>query len=73
MSCSQVLYAAVERPLKDSRVPVGTPEEIAVTMDPLMESHRAKRADVLKDANDIPTGSSPMAQTARSRGATPFP
>ncbi len=28
----------------------------------LSESHRAKRADVWKNAKEIPTGSSPMAQ-----------
>ena len=57
MSCSQVLYAIVVRSLQDSRVPVGTPEEIAVGMDPVLVDGEP-RADVLKDTNDIPTGSS---------------
>jgi hypothetical protein len=39
----------------------------------LMESHRAKRADVLKDANNVPTGSSPMAQKPRPIRTTPLP
>ncbi len=67
MSCSQVLFAAVVRPLKDP--------EIAVTLDPVLIERETSRKtrNVWKNAKAIPTVSIPMAQKARSHGATPLP